>query len=184
MNDETKDVILGVFEAYLHAQLRAVRRLRHGPPGPAEPPRRKGLLKKARSPLHVSQILDRIHTQFGLTIDREILVSSLSKKVARAAIASSTPRRIPLPCDRRPDDLALCIPFHYPGLARGLPPAAHLPARRAAGLASLVCPGRRCLTRIIWPPGAKRLFTSFRVVSPKNIPSRVVDPATRRSIHL
>jgi hypothetical protein len=92
MNDETKDLILGVFEASLDAQLRAVRRLRRGQPATAKPPRRSGLsqvdmafdiLKKARAPLHVSQILDRIQTQFGITIDRESLVSSLSKKVAR-----------------------------------------------------------------------------------------------------
>lgn len=92
MNDETKDVILSVFEASLEAQLRAVRRLRQGEPSASEPRRRKGLsqvdmafdiLKKARAPLHVSQILDRIQTQFGATIDRESLVSSLTKKVAR-----------------------------------------------------------------------------------------------------
>jgi hypothetical protein len=93
MNDEVKDVILSVFEASLEAQLRAVRRLRQGEPPSAEPRRRKGpsqvdmafdILKKARSPLHVSQILDRIQTQFGVTIDRESLVSSLTKKVARS----------------------------------------------------------------------------------------------------
>ncbi|MBI4908451.1 MAG: hypothetical protein HY820_32815 [Acidobacteria bacterium] len=92
MNDETKDLILSVFEASLDAQLRAVRRLRQGEPSPAEPRRRKGLsqvdmafdiLKMARSPLHVSDILHRIHSQFGLTVDRESLVSSLTKKVAR-----------------------------------------------------------------------------------------------------
>ena len=92
MNDEVKDVILGVFEASLEAQLRAVRRLRQGEPAPSQAPRRKGLsqvnmafdiLKKARSPLHVSQILDRIQSQFGVTVDRESLVSSLTKKVAR-----------------------------------------------------------------------------------------------------
>jgi len=92
MNDETKDLILGVFEASLDAQLRAVRRLRHGQPATPGPRPRQGLsqvdmafdiLKKARSPLHVSQILDRIQAQFGVTIDRESLVSSLSKKVAR-----------------------------------------------------------------------------------------------------
>ncbi|MBI3477600.1 MAG: winged helix-turn-helix domain-containing protein [Acidobacteria bacterium] len=92
MNDDTKDLILGVFEASLDAQLRAVRRLRHDNPSPPEPRPRKGLsqvdmafdiLKKARSPLHVSDILDRIQTQFGVTIDRESLVSSLTKKVAR-----------------------------------------------------------------------------------------------------
>jgi hypothetical protein len=41
------------------------------------------ILKKARTPLHVSDIIERIHTQFGVAIDRESLVSSLSKKVAR-----------------------------------------------------------------------------------------------------
>jgi hypothetical protein len=92
MNDETKDLILSVFEASLEAQLRAVRRLRQGEMPAREPHRRKGLsqvdmafdiLKKARAPLHVSQILERIQTQFGATVDRESLVSSLTKKVAR-----------------------------------------------------------------------------------------------------
>jgi hypothetical protein len=93
MNGEAKDLILSVFEVSLEAQLRAVRRLRNSADSPAEPRRRGGLsqvdmafdiLKKARSPLHVSEILDRIQTQFGATVDRESLVSSLTKKVARS----------------------------------------------------------------------------------------------------
>jgi len=92
MNDETKDLILDVFEASLEAQLRAVRRLRRGEPEETAPRQRKRLsqvdmafdvLKKARAPLHVSDLLDRIQTQFGVTVDRESLVSSLTKKVAR-----------------------------------------------------------------------------------------------------
>lgn len=92
MNEETKDLILEIFEASLEAQLRAVRRLRQGQPATTEPRRRKGLsqvdmtldiLKKARCPLHVSDILDRIQSQFGIPVDRESLVSSLTKKVAR-----------------------------------------------------------------------------------------------------
>jgi len=92
MNDETRDLILSVFEASLEAQLRAVRRLRHGETAPTEPRPSKGrsqvdmafdILKKARIPLHVSDILDRIHSQFGVAVDRESLVSSLTKKVAR-----------------------------------------------------------------------------------------------------
>jgi hypothetical protein len=92
MNDETKDLILSIFETSLEAQLRAVRRLRQGEPASAAPRPRKGLsqvdmafdiLKKARSPLHVSQILDRIQSHFGIAVDRESLVSSLTKKVAR-----------------------------------------------------------------------------------------------------
>ena len=92
MNDDPKDLILSVFEASLEAQLRAVRRLRHPPQAPAEPRHRKGLsqvdmafdiLKKARTPLHVSLILECIQAAFGAAVDRESLVSSLSKKVAR-----------------------------------------------------------------------------------------------------
>jgi len=92
MNDDPKDLILSVFEASLEAQLRAVRRLRQGADPPAKPPRRKSLsqvdmafdiLKKARAPLHVSEILARIQAQFGIPVDRESLVSSLTKKVAR-----------------------------------------------------------------------------------------------------
>jgi hypothetical protein len=41
------------------------------------------ILKKARSPLHVSEILARIRSQFGIAVDRDSLGSSLSKKVAR-----------------------------------------------------------------------------------------------------
>ena len=70
MNDDIKDLILVAFEASFEAQLRAIRRLRQGP---ASPPRaaKKGrsqvdmafdILKKARTPLHVSEIIDRIQT--------------------------------------------------------------------------------------------------------------------------
>jgi hypothetical protein len=92
LNDETKDLLLSVFETSLEAQLRAVRRLRQGEPPTTKPRRRKSLsqvdmafdiLRKARSPLHVSAILERIRIQFGVTVDRESLVSSLTKKVAR-----------------------------------------------------------------------------------------------------
>ena len=93
MPDDLKDSILSIFEASLDAQLRAVRRLRRGSPAPAPPPRRASLsqvdmafdiLKKARTPLHVSVLLDRIHATFHVTVDRESLVSSLTKKVARS----------------------------------------------------------------------------------------------------
>jgi hypothetical protein len=93
MKDEVQDLILSVFEASLEAQLRAVRRLRQGESSaPAAASRRKGLsqvdmafdiLKNAGAPLHVSEILGRIQSQFGVAVDRESLVSSLTKKVAR-----------------------------------------------------------------------------------------------------
>ncbi len=92
MNDDVKDTILPAFEASLEAQLRAVRRLRQGRTEEAKPRPNKGrsqvdmahdILKKARVPLHVAEIIERIRTQFGVAVDRESLVSSLSKKVAR-----------------------------------------------------------------------------------------------------
>lgn len=92
MTDDLKDTILGLFEASLEAQLRAVRRLRQGDSESPHPRSPKGMsqvdmafdiLKKARAPLHVSLILERIQAQFGVAVDRESLVSSLTKKVAR-----------------------------------------------------------------------------------------------------
>jgi hypothetical protein len=41
------------------------------------------ILKKARSPLHVSELLTRIQVSYDVSVDRESLVSSLSKKIAR-----------------------------------------------------------------------------------------------------
>ena len=91
MTNDLKDSVLSIFEASLDAQLRAVRRLRHGESAAASRPR-KGrsqidmaydVLKKARAPLHVSELLARIQSSFAVTVDRDSLVSSLTKKVAR-----------------------------------------------------------------------------------------------------
>lgn len=91
-DDALKDLILGTVEASLDAQLRAVRRLRHGEPATRVPRQRTGLsqvdmafdvLKRARGPLHIADILARIQTTFHVAVDRDSLVSSLTKKVAR-----------------------------------------------------------------------------------------------------
>jgi hypothetical protein len=92
MPEDIRDLILNTIETSLDAQLRAVRRLRQGAPTAAGPRRKRGLsqvdmaydiLKKARSPLHISELLARIRTSFSVAVDRESLVSSLSKKIAR-----------------------------------------------------------------------------------------------------
>ena len=92
MPDDLKDSILSIFEASLDAQLGAVRRLRSGQPERAPAPRRQGLsqvdmaydiLQRAPTPLHISELLARIHSTFHVTVDRESLVSSLTKKVSR-----------------------------------------------------------------------------------------------------
>ena len=92
MNDDVKNTVLSAFEVSLEAQLRAIRQLRQGQAEEAQPRPKRGrsqvdmaydILEKARVPLHVSEIIDRIQTRFGVAVDRESLVSSLSKKVAR-----------------------------------------------------------------------------------------------------
>ena len=92
MNEDLKDIILSAFEASLEAQLRAVRRLRQGNAESASPRPKKGrsqvdmafdILKKARTPLHVNDLIERIEASFAVAVDRESLVSSLSKKIAR-----------------------------------------------------------------------------------------------------
>lgn len=92
MDHEIKNLILDTIEASLDAQLRAVRRLRKGSPPTAEstPSSRLSqvdmaydILRKSRSPLHVSELLRRIQATFGVSVDRESLVSSLAKRIAR-----------------------------------------------------------------------------------------------------
>ena len=90
--DDLRDVILEAMETSLSAQLGAVRRLRSQPPeSSADSPQKSmsqvdmayDILKRARSPLHVSTLIDRIHAAFALRPDRESLVSALTKKVNR-----------------------------------------------------------------------------------------------------
>ena len=93
-----RDTILETFEECLEVQLRAVRGLRRAGPQSAKAARQaKGvkesrsqvdmaydILKEAARPLHISEILSQIKTRFGRQVDRESLVSALTKRVARA----------------------------------------------------------------------------------------------------
>ncbi len=92
MSEDLRDTVLSAIEESLDAQLRAVRRLRKGETAEAKPVRRSRLsqvdmaydiLKKARGPLRIADLLERIQTAYGIAVDRESLVSSLSKKIAR-----------------------------------------------------------------------------------------------------
>ena len=92
MENNLRDTVLEVFEECLDAQLRAVRRLRKTCSEPAPPRRKKrmsqvdmayDILNKARKPLHVAELLGRIQKSFQVAVDRESLVSSLTKRVMR-----------------------------------------------------------------------------------------------------
>jgi hypothetical protein len=92
MSNDIRDTILSTIEASLDAQLRAVRRLRKGDEPEAKPPRNTRLsqvdmaydvLKRTGEPLHISELLERIQSRFGVGVDRDSLVSSLAKKISR-----------------------------------------------------------------------------------------------------
>lgn len=87
---DLRDIILEIIAVSLEAQLRAVKRLRG--PGEKEEPKEKGMsqidmaydiLRRAERPLHVKEIIAQIERIHGLALDRESLVSALSKKVVR-----------------------------------------------------------------------------------------------------
>ncbi len=91
MSNDIRDTILSAIEASLDAQLRAVRRLRSGEKPETKTSRKSRLsqvdmaydvLKKANEPLHISALLERIHSVFGVRVDRDSLVSSLAKKIS------------------------------------------------------------------------------------------------------
>jgi hypothetical protein len=91
MSNDIRDTILSTIEASLDAQLRAVRRLRKGEKPEAKQSRKSRLsqvnmaydvLKKADGPLHITDLLDRINSAFGIRVDRDSLVSSLAKKIS------------------------------------------------------------------------------------------------------
>lgn len=87
-----RDTLLETIETALDAQLRAVRRLRTGKEPKSAPRRREGMsqvdlaediLRRAGKELHVTDIIERVARLHQVEIDRESLVSSLTKKVER-----------------------------------------------------------------------------------------------------
>ena len=89
---DLRDTVLEAIEECLDAQLRAVRRLRKAVHEVAPPRAKKrmsqvdmalDILMKARKPLHIAELLSRIEKTFQTPVDRESLVSSLTKKVMR-----------------------------------------------------------------------------------------------------
>jgi hypothetical protein len=96
MSEEVRKVILETVESALDAQLRAVRRLRrgeeHSAQGTAGKARHKrrsqlsiveDLLVEAAQPLHISLIIEQAKSRFNQVLDRESLVSALTKRVKR-----------------------------------------------------------------------------------------------------
>lgn len=97
MDETLRDTLLEVIESSLEAQLRAVRRLRAPIPGTRKAAGGGAKAQKAGmsqinmafdvlssgQSLHIQEILSAIRERFGIEVDRESLVSALSKRVAR-----------------------------------------------------------------------------------------------------
>jgi len=88
--DSIQEAVLNAFEIALDAQLRAIRRAKSkgGTPEPREIRTSQldmvqDVLQRAGEPLHISDILERIEKLHGRRLDRESVVSSLVKKIAR-----------------------------------------------------------------------------------------------------
>jgi hypothetical protein len=89
--DDIESSVLRAFEVSLDAQLRAIRRLRAGPPPEPKAPRKgtsqislvHDVLGRAGKPLHISEIIKRVEQVHGVKLDRESIVSTLTKKINR-----------------------------------------------------------------------------------------------------
>ena len=91
--DSVRDAVFSAIEASLEAQLRAVRRLRVDPDqsksrrtageGMSQVGMAEDILKRAGGPLHANDIIEQIKKIHGVELDRESLVSALSKRVQR-----------------------------------------------------------------------------------------------------
>jgi hypothetical protein len=88
--EEIRDIILESMVESLEAQVRALKKLRGFPE--TEKPRDKSMsqlgmvlniLTRAGHPLHVSEIIAEAEKGFGVKLERESLVSALSKKVMK-----------------------------------------------------------------------------------------------------
>ena len=88
--DEIEAAVLRALEVSLEAQLKAVKRLRTAPRESKSVSKRTSqigmvddVLRRAGKPLHVSEIMERVEKLHGVKLDRESIVSTLTKKVNR-----------------------------------------------------------------------------------------------------
>jgi len=90
-SEEIRDNVLEAFEASLSAQLRAIRKLRRKDDletsndikSMSQIDMAYDILKKSRRPLHVTELISRIKDAYDIEIDRESIVSALTKKVVK-----------------------------------------------------------------------------------------------------
>jgi len=92
MENKIPESLLNLYESLLSAQLRVVKQLKTPTSTKTKREDHKGMsnmdmvldiLRQARQPLHISEILTQVKTKYKISLDRESLVSALVKKVHR-----------------------------------------------------------------------------------------------------
>jgi hypothetical protein len=87
-DDSVRDQIIEVLIKATEGQLRALRRLRKEQPSTVKKRRSnidliEDILLRAQQPLHVNAIIEQVQRAYGVALDRESIVSALTKKVHR-----------------------------------------------------------------------------------------------------
>jgi hypothetical protein len=99
MESKIQEWFLSFYESLFLAQLRTVRQLKSPKPKKTRQAAQKGMsnmdmaidiLRRAQRPLHISEMIAQVKTKYGVTLDRESLVSALVKKVHRRQGLSRT----------------------------------------------------------------------------------------------
>lgn len=88
---DIRNAVIDAFTISMEAQLRALKRMRQEPMGKAKRKRVgmsqtdmvEDVLIAAGESLHINEIIDRVEKSHGLRLERESIVSALTKKVAR-----------------------------------------------------------------------------------------------------
>jgi len=99
MESKIPEWFLSFYESLFLAQLRTVRQIKSPKPKKAKGREDKSMsnmdmaidiLRRVQRPLHISEIIAQVKTKYGVTLDRESLVSALVKKVHRRRGLSRT----------------------------------------------------------------------------------------------
>lgn len=99
MESKIPEWFLSFYESLFSAQLRAIRQMKSPKSRKTKEPGNRGMskmymaidiLQRAQRPLHISEIIAQVKTKYGVTLDRESLVSALVKKVHRRQGLSRT----------------------------------------------------------------------------------------------
>ena len=111
MESKIPEWFLSFYESLFLAQLRTVRQIKSPKPKKAKGREDKSMsnmdmaidiLRRVQRPLHISEIIAQVKTKYGVTLDRESLVSALVKKVhRRQGLSRSAPNTFEIEAEGR-----------------------------------------------------------------------------------